>query len=302
MVIFISGYVSAAGSLAGLAIGDAMGAPFEGHSHISAGDLRIFQSGIFLKNQAHFTDDTLQAIAVAESLIQCRGYCPEDLIERLIIGYKRFPQYYGPTSRRAFEAVIAGSPPDRAAVQVRGERSGSRSNGSVMRGPPIGIFFRGEKVREVSLRCSYLTHDHPVAAECSAWVNQMVSDLCRGFSKTGAFSRALHRCDDEEVIRVLGGYHQYGLVPGLDALEATHAALSVFMESRTFQDAITGAIRLGGDTDTVAAIAGALAGAWTGYRGIPETWCTLIPGIDVVTSVGYLLWSVSESTRQGFPG
>jgi len=130
----------------------------------------------------------------------------------------------------------------------------------------------------------------------------MVSDLCRGFSKTGAFSRALHRCDDEEVIRVLGGYHQYAIVPGLDALEATHAALSVFMESHTFHDAITRAIRLGGDTDTVAAIAGALAGAWTGYRGIPESWRTRIPGIEEVTSVGCLLWSVSQSTRQGFPG
>ena len=132
------------------------------------------------------------------------------------------------------------------------------------------------------------------AAECSAWVNQMISDMCRGFSRTGAFSRALHRCDDDEVIRVLGAYHRSDPEPGLDALLATHAALTVFMDSRSFEETIIQAISLGGDTDTIGAVAGALAGAWSGIGEIPCRWLVNLQDFGKITSLGARLWMVSQ--------
>ncbi len=292
---FISGGVNAVGALTGLAIGDAMGAPFGGYPPPLMPVTKMQGDGLRKRNAGHYTDDTLQAIAVAESLIQCRGFCPNDLMQRLIIGYKRYPEYYGPTSRAVFDLVESGIPPERAAEIVHIQTGGSRSNGSVMRGAPVGIFFSGVSLREVSLRCSQLTHHDRTAAECSAWVNQMVSDMCRGFSRVGAFARALHRCNDDDVTRVLGAYHRYDPEPALDALLATHAALTVFMDSRSFEETIVRAIGLGGDTDTVGALAGALAGAWSGAGGIPCRWLADLEDSGMIISLGARLWMVSQS-------
>ena len=127
----------------------------------------------------------------------------------------------------------------------------------------------------------------------------MISDMCRGFSRTGAFSRALHRCDDDEVIRVLGAYHRSDPEPGLDALLATHAALTVFMDSRSFEETIVRAISLGGDTDTVGAVAGALAGAWSGIGEIPCRWLVNLQDFGKITSLGARLWMVSQQLEKG---
>lgn len=296
---FISGGVSAVGALTGLAIGDAMGAPFEGYPPPLRPVTEMHGDGPRMRKAGCYTDDTLQAIAVAESLIHCRDFCQNDLMKRLINGYSRFPEFYGPTSRAVFDLVQSGIPPDRAAGITHLQRGGSRSNGSVMRGAPVGIFFSGPSLREVSIRCSQLTHHDMTAAECSAWVNQMISDMCRGFSRTGAFSRALHRCDDDEVIRVLGAYHRSDPEPGLDALLATHAALTVFMDSRSFEETIVRAISLGGDTDTVGAVAGALAGAWSGIGEIPCRWLVNLQDFGKITSLGARLWMVSQQLEKG---
>ncbi len=283
------------GAITGLAIGDAMGAPFEGCPPPQDPITEMHGKGPRMRIAGHYTDDTLQAIAVSTSLIQCRGFSPDDLLQRLIIGYIRNPEYYGPTSGAVFDLVQSGTPPERAAEMVHTQKGTSRSNGSVMRGAPVGIFFSGPALREVSIRCSQLTHYDQTAAECSAFVNQMVSDMCRGFSRTWSFSRALNRCHDDEVIRMLGAYHRYDPEPALDALLTTHAALTVFMDSRSFEETIVRAISLGGDTDTIGAIAGTLAGAWSGTRGIPCRWLVNLEDCGMITSLGARLWMVSQS-------
>jgi len=122
----------------------------------------------------------------------------------------------------------------------------------------------------------------------------MVSDMCRGIPRAAAHGRALLRCRDAGVARVLGHWNSCTPVPGLDALEATHAALAVFMDTSTFSDCICAAIGLGGDTDTVAAIAGALAGALYGSGGIPREWMEGLCGRERVFSAARSLWSARK--------
>ena len=98
-----------------------------------------------------------------------------------IRGYEKRPEWFGPTSSVFFDLVQSGTLPHRAAWLVHKRRHGSRTNGSVMRGFPLGIFYPAPEVYEVSLACSQLTHYDPVAAHCSAFLNVMVSDMCRGF-------------------------------------------------------------------------------------------------------------------------
>ncbi len=241
-----------------------------------------------------FTDDTAQALAVAESLAICHGYSPSDVMRRLLAMYVRDPFLYGPTSGRVFELVLGGMDP-RAAVRIAHELAGSsRSNGSVMRGPPIGIFYAGPMVEACSEACSQLTHYDPVAGACSAFLNRMVSDLCRGSSPEQAYGRALSRCRSDEVAALLGDFRRYEPVPGLDALLATHAALSIFMDGRNFEEMLVSAVNLGGDADTVGAITGALAGSTFGVAAIPPRWLASLKDLPLVTSTAYQLWAASR--------
>ena len=180
-----------------------------------------------------FTDDTEQALAVARSLVRCRGFSPEDMMAELVQAYRSDPVVYGPTSRRVFDLVLQGMDPRDAALAAHEMNRGSRSNGCVMRGPPIGIWYGGAEVEVYSMACSGLTHYDPVAGACSSFVNRMVSDLCRGGE--GWPSACTLPLQGQEVALMLRSFREHDPVPGLDCLLATHASLSVFMEEETFE-------------------------------------------------------------------
>jgi len=284
----------AAGSLAGLAIGDALGAPLEGSPQPEAWVTNMRPGGRHFRKTGQYTDDTLQALAVAESLVKCGGFDPSDLVQRLLSGYKKRPEWYGPTSSAFFILVKSGTLPHRAAELVHRRLHQSRSNGSVMRGFPIGIFWPAEPAYDVSIACSRLTHYDPVAAHCSAWLNMMVSDLCRGVPRKRAFIHARSRCRDAEVLAMLGGFERYRPEASLDAVLCSHAALSCFMKARTFENAVLSAINLGGDADTVGACCGALAGACWGLPAIPPRWISDLEGSGELLHVAGQLWECRQ--------
>jgi ADP-ribosyl-[dinitrogen reductase] hydrolase len=239
------------------------------------------------------TDDTLQAMSVARSLVVCRGFSPEDCIARLLEGYLRCPQFYGPTSGAVFRLVLEGMPPGDAALQVHRTLGGSRSNGSVMRGPPLGVFIASPGLEDMSIACSRLTHCDPVAGACSAFVNRMVADLARGAPRDDAFLHACSTCRSREVFTYLEKFRDHRPEPSLDALLATHCALSVFMGAGSFAEAVTGAVNLGGDADTIGAITGAIAGAYWGGAAIPPLWRVRLRDHDRIIELAEALFRVA---------
>jgi ADP-ribosyl-[dinitrogen reductase] hydrolase len=276
----------ALGVLLGLAIGDALGAPLEGHPPPSR-PVREMPEG------ASYTDDTLQALALARSLVVSRGFSPEDCMARLLVGFKEYPQFYGPTSSAVFTLVMEGVPLRAAAEEVHRRLGGSRSNGSVMRGPPLGVFTSSPLLDEMSLACSRLTHWDPVAGACSTFVNRMVADLARGIPRHDAFGHARSTCRDPEVLGLLQGYRDHEPDPSLDALLATHCAISVFMEAGDFAEAVLPAVNLGGDADTIGAITGALAGAYWGAGAIPPMWRLRLRDQDRIIGTAEALYRVA---------
>ena len=255
--------------------------------------------GRHFRKTGQYTDDTLQALAVAESLQLCEGFDGSDLVLRLLEGYKKRPEWYGPTSSLFFDFVTRGIPPQRAVWLVHKKKGTSRSNGSVMRGFPLAIYYPSDRVYDVSIACSRLTHYDPVAASCSAWLNGMAADLCRGASRRKAFSRARARCQNPEVLDYLGSYKRYTPEASLDAVLCSHAALCCFMNAKTFENAVLSAINLGGDTDTVGACCGALAGAHWGLPSIPERWRGVLENYDGLVMMAEKLW---ESRADRSPG
>jgi ADP-ribosyl-[dinitrogen reductase] hydrolase len=265
-----------------------MGAPFEGSNNCDLISDRMRGGGPFSTRRGEYTDDTLQTIALAETLITCRGFSAIDFLSRLVKMFELHPEYFGRTSSRVLHKIKAGIPPERATEE------GSRTNGAVMRGSPIGIFYRPDQVLMMSRVACVTTHRHPVARACSGIVNQMISILCRGGAKQEAFFHALGSCEDEEVRRRIALLGFGPLIPSIDSLDTTHAAITCFMECGTFKEMILRAIRLGGDTDTIAAICGALGGAYYGIRGIPSDWIADLEGGERLITLEEEVWNAGQ--------
>ncbi|MBN1195030.1 MAG: ADP-ribosylglycohydrolase family protein [Methanomicrobiaceae archaeon] len=272
LVIFIFAISRVTGSLIGLAIGDALGAPLEGYPPPSRLLTGMRGGGVHRLRRGGVTDDTLQAMAVAESLVIRGGFDPPDIVRRFLGGYIAHPEFYGPTSGAVFDLIRQGVPAYEAARCVHERTGGTRTNGSVMRGAPIGIFYPPCVVAGVSVACSHLTHFDHTAAECSAFLNRMISELCRGVDPDAAYRHALSGCLDREVRYRMVSPHSRPLVSSLDALDTLHCAVSIFLGARSFSSAVKTAVNLGGDSDTAGAVTGALSGAYWGILSIPGDW------------------------------
>jgi ADP-ribosyl-[dinitrogen reductase] hydrolase len=282
------------GSLVALAIGDALGAPLEGSRKPEVWLAEFRSGGRHFRKKGEVTDDTLQAIAVAESLVASRGFSETDLVQKLSESYIVRPEWFGPTSTLFFDLVRSGTVPHQAALIVHKRNHGSRSNGSVMRGFPLGIFYPSPQVYDISLTCSRITHYDPVGGHCSAFLNVMVSDMVRGISRARAFRHACSLCTNNEVHAMLGSYDQYDPDPSLDSVLCSHAALHSFMHAKSLELAILSAVNLGGDADTVGACCGALAGAYWGMGAIPQRGKVGLEGYDRLVQLAERVWLNAE--------
>lgn len=279
-----------AGSLITLAIGDALGAPLEGSRKPEAWLAEYRPGGRHFRKKGECTDDTLQAIAVAESLVANAGFSENGLVQKLSESYIVRPEWFGPTSSAFYKMVQSGTVPHHAAQRVHRLNRGSRTNGSVMRGFPLGIFFPAPDVYKVSLRCSAVTHYDPVAGHCSAFLNVMVSDMVRGLSRKRALCHARSLCTHPEVHAMLAGYDEHLPDPSLDCVLCSHAALYCFMHARSLEQAVLSAVNLGGDADTVGACCGALAGAYWGLSAVPRRWKEGLEGYDRLLQLAGQVW------------
>ena len=268
-----------------------MGAPFEGSPKIHQIPERMTGGGPFSTRRGEYTDDTLQMIALAETLITCHRFSGIDFMSRLLRIYELHPEFFGPTTREVLERLKEGASPESAVSGISGS---GRTNGAVMRGAPIGIFYRPGNARIISKQAAATTHPHPVAGATSGVVNEMISILCRGGSKEEAFFTALTSCENTEVKNRIALLSATPLIPSLDALDAAHVAITCFMEEDTFAGMIQTAISHGGDTDTTAAICGALGGAFLGAGGIPHEWLVDLEGGSALLELEEAVWSAGE--------
>lgn len=288
----------ASGALVGAAVGDALGAPFEFEpgglysQHfplpVLGGTGEMVGGGSFGWAPGEFTDDTQMALAVAESIITCGGFDPDDMWTRFR-AWGMSAKDVGIVTRAALRhGHHAGAA--RAAHDSTGGRSAS--NGCVMRIAPVGIHgvtLGMDGTVELAAAQARLTHHDPAAAAGAA----IVAEIIRRVILTGRLGDV-----DSDVVAELSGHPGIGgavaayapLVhesfdphlfdgPGNGSVWTTVAqALWAVRTTTSFHDAMTKVIDLGGDTDTVAAVAGAVAGALYGLQGIPVRWATYVHG------------------------
>jgi len=280
----------ALGALYGLAIGDALGMPTQ--------ELDRARSSAILGWPVDFragppenpisrglppgtvTDDTMQCLVIAKLLIAGGGTIEPRRMADALLAWEREmaerdrSELLGPSTKRALAALAAGEDPSMTG------RTGT-TNGAAMRITPVGIATPAdplERVLAAVVQADRLTHDTDIAHAGAAAVAAVVSAGVGGENFEQAAARAIRAATSfgfgelfEEALRldsVDAIVERFGT--GVETAESVPTAFGLARLSRgDAWDACTRAAALGGDTDTIAAIAGALVGACTGLSALP---------------------------------
>lgn len=277
------------GSLLGLAVGDALGAPLEGLPLGSFEPLDGMVGGGFHDVEpGQWTDDTSMALCLAESLVEKRGFDPVDQLERYVrwfreghLSSKGYCFGIGNTTKEALlrfeqtgEPYSGSTGPDRA------------GNGSIMRLAPVPLFFaqRPQEAIERSAQSSLTTHGAGEAVDGCRYLGALLVGAASGAGKEELLS--------ERYCPVSGYWEEHPLAPGIDqvasgsfnrkeppeiegsgyVVRSLEAALWAFHKSDSFEEGCLLAANLGDDADTTAAVYGQLAGAFYGEEEIPASW------------------------------
>jgi poly(ADP-ribose) glycohydrolase ARH3 len=272
------------GLLFGTFLGDAIGAPFEGSQPDDLPPLDMHY--IALNPPKTYTDDTQMSISVFEEMCENGRIDQRSLLQRFI---KRFSPWRGYSGGMldVIEQWKGGRDIEDAAKMLY-NGSGSFGDGAAMRAAPISAFFSLDEVNacmEEVKRCSLLTHTHPygisgamLQSYCvllalndipfKEWLPRLFSFPMESVYKIKL--ETIKICIEKEY-SPHDGAREIG--HEADALEAVPAALfAVLRNPNSFADMILFAVSMGGDTDTIGAMAGAIAGAKWGIAGIPPAW------------------------------
>jgi ADP-ribosyl-[dinitrogen reductase] hydrolase len=265
------------GSLLGLAVGDALGAPIEFETRDSYTPITQMRAGgPFNLQIGQWTDDTSLALCMAASLIEKKQFNPEDITKRF---YEWFKNGYMSCTGHCFDIGNTTK-----AALMRFEESGGyfagstndpASNGSLMRLAPIPIFFHDDldKTLFFAAESSRLTHAPLICVDACKALALLIHRALNGKSKKEILdfkSDDLKVCPEIELI-LLGSYknktREEISAKGL-ATTCLEAALWAFYHSLNFNDGVLLAVNLGEDSDTTGAVFGQLAGAFYGAKNI----------------------------------
>ena len=233
----------------GAIIGDISGSRFERYHHRSK-DFPLFDK------KCRLTDDSIMSLAVAKAILES-GDNTEDLSHNAIIHMQALGRAYSNAGfGRSFMKWIMSSDP---------KPYNSYGNGAAMRVSPCG-FAAGsiDEAKELSALVTKVSHNHPEGMKGAEAIAVAVY-----LAKTGESKDDIRKYIEEN-------YYQLGFT--IDGIRSTYVfdvscqgsvpvALEAFFESTDFEDAIRNAISVGGDSDTIAAMAGSVAEA---FYGIPE--------------------------------
>lgn len=264
----------ARGALYGVAVADALGATLEFMSAAEIarryGTLRDIVGGGWLAlRPGQVTDDTEMTLAVAEGIAEQPDAPVEAVGRRFIEWLDTQPRDVGRTCAVALNYARRRGWAD--AARFAHDNLGGRSagNGSLMRSAYPGLWYadRAQALR-VAVELSRMTHYDPLASEACKLYTAAIWDMARG----GVPAR-------QALKAAFGGTRYQAALAGQARLDPTgfvvdtlNCALDAVACTSSLEDAIVRAVNLGGDADTVGAVAGGLAGAMYGYDSIPTRW------------------------------
>jgi len=275
----------ALGSMLGLAVGDALGAPLAGMTREEAaanGQPGMTGGGPHGVRPGQGTGVTQIALALATTLVELGGYDADRALQSYIAWYRTDPAGISDHMREVLGTVAGGGDSFRATSTFHLGGGVTSGNGAVMRATPLGIAFAGRDagLRDATLADASLTHFDPLAGKVALLHNQAVSWLLVGGSeRLYAELKNPEWLDDriEDVVYpAVGGVRGFAETlaasePG-SALASIAIGLVVAFNADSFEQGLSWVVGLGGDSPGNGAVAGALMGARLGASNIPAAW------------------------------
>lgn len=287
------------GALFGVAVGDALGAvtEFMSQDEIRAkyGYLTEMTGGGWLGVEpGETTDDTAMTIAVAKGLLAN----PSEPVGRIGMEFKKWvetnPRDIGNIIRTTFDCYDGNW--FKAAEKAHKVLSGrSAGNGSLMRCLPVALAYAElAKIEEITALQSKMTHYDDLASEACLIYNRIANRLLKGESLKSAIKEEIRETRYCDVIRV-----QPDVLPNGYVANTFIWVLNILWNSSSFEESVQKAANLGGDSDTIGAIAGGLAGLYWGFEAIPRRYVEVIVPKEELETLAEKLWHLRiDGTNQ----
>jgi ADP-ribosylglycohydrolase len=284
------------GALFGTAIGDALGVPveFQSRDYLKENPVKDYLGYMFW-NQAPgtFSDDSSMCFCTVESL--CNAYDVVDISKKFLAWYQN--GYWGAhnevfdvggTTYRSLNRILEGVSP----FESGGSSAEENGNGSLMRIIPIAFILQNQNdvnrryqiVKEVSA----ITHAHFRSVfSCFIYIEyalallsnqtpiqayETMQLLVKDYAAKQEFDKAELLLFDRILFNDIASFPEEEMLSSGYVIHALESALWCFLTTDNYAEATLKAVNLGGDTDTTAAITGALAGLYYGFEQIPTTW------------------------------
>ena len=260
------------GCFLSLAFGDAICAPYEG-GVIERSLWRMI--GKINANELRYTDDTQMSLDIAQSFINEGEFEQDKLAQEFSRSYK-WSRGYGPSAGKILKRIRNGMPWHKANVSVY--KNGSFGNGAAMRAPILALCFKPStpEFKQSVIQSAEITHSNALAIEGALLIaystayallgmpnNEILSCLINEVG-TNIFKRKLKACENHlsegielgasEIKKVFGN----GITAEQSCITAIYLALRY--REKPFIDLLNTVKKLGGDTDTIAAMSGAIWG------------------------------------------
>lgn len=310
-------------TMLGLAIGDALGQPFEFSDTkkilATNWDGSFIPGMVWKLGPGQWTDDTKMALCIAYSLLEKNGFDPEDLALRYIDWVRSGDlRGIGQTCEKAIYRLSSGVSVKESGsmLQARPKPSFKRigqdpltgtgdfcGNGTVMRAAPIGLYFRNDlaMLEKAAKEDATMTHNHNDARDASYALCHMIAALANGKDKIDTIISVLGlNYENEHVkLQLMRAFEPLeSLADATEALgsrgtahETFASAIYCFANYDNFGDAVKASVLMGGDTDTRAAIVGALAGTCYGLEGIPKELVNGVEDTEQLQALDLKLWT-----------
>jgi len=296
----------ARGALLGLVAGNQLGVPTE---HMGTPDAirKAFPNGVVdlapPPKNSPYDDDAAMALLLGESLLASKGFDANDVARRWVKWMKVDGRGIGITTKRALTLIDRGKEPFEAGRLANQENPGrSAGNGSVMRCIPVALRYHDDPDRliRVSTQQAAITHADERCTWSAAAVNLAARELLHG--NIYFVDEVMHRIGDRAPRALREAIHRVPReresdLPIARAGEAGYVVHCVEIafwfvtHDRSLEEALIALAQAGGDTDTNAAVAGALLGARYGDIALPPRWINQVTGVQGIAQLAERLVS-----------
>lgn len=311
-------------SIYGLAVGDALGVPWEASKRDTFKCTGMRGYGRHNQPPGTWSDDTALTLATLDAITTFSGIKRLNLkkIKYNFIQWREFGKFsidnntfdIGVSTKRAISKMVMGY-----SLEESGNNTeSSKGNGSLMRMIPVAFYLKNEKDYEKKRKICYfmssITHAtdeckiachfyvelvikiaNRIQSQDSKDVNveQLINETIEGMKDELMMNNKIKEENKKNEKRPFECIVNHSL-PKLPrekirshgyVIDTLEAALWCVLKNNNYKDTVLCAVNLGHDTDTVAAVAGGIAGILYGYEAIPQEWINQLRGKKIIDSL-----------------